>query len=75
MAYSKTRAGNLYGDPGASRVPESTEAFLTLTKQNKQQNAHIVESESHSVVSDSLQPHGLYNLWNSPDHNTGVGSL
>ena len=32
-------------------------------------------SESRSVVSNSLQPHGLYSLWNSPDHNTGVGSL
>ena len=31
-------------------------------------------SESHSVVSDSLQPHGLYNPWNSPGQNTGVGS-
>ena len=33
------------------------------------------ESESHSVVSDSLQPHGLYRPWNSPGQNTGVGSL
>ena len=33
------------------------------------------ESESHSVVSDSLQPHGLYSTWNSPGQNTGVGSL
>ena len=33
------------------------------------------ESESRSVVSDSLQPHGLYSLWNSPGQNTGVGSL
>ena len=33
------------------------------------------ESESFSVVSDSLQPHGLYNAWNSPGQNTGVGSL
>ena len=33
------------------------------------------ERESHSVVSDSLRPHGLYNPWNSPDQNTGVGSL
>ena len=33
------------------------------------------ESESHSVVSDSLGPHGLYSPWNSPSHNTGVGSL
>ena len=33
------------------------------------------ESESHTAVSDSLQPHRLYNPWNSPDQNTGVGSL
>ena len=32
-------------------------------------------SESCSVVSDSLQPHGLYSPWNSPGKNTGVGSL
>ena len=28
-----------------------------------------------SVVSNSLQPHGLYSPWNSPGQNTGVGSL
>ena len=33
------------------------------------------ESESHSVVSDSLRPHGLYSPWKSPGQNTGVGSL
>ena len=33
------------------------------------------ESESCSVVSDSLRPHGLYSPWNSPGQNTGVGSL
>ena len=32
------------------------------------------ESESRSVVSDSLQPQRLYSLWNSPGQNTGVGS-
>ena len=32
-------------------------------------------SESHSVVSDSLRPHGLYSPWNSPGQNTGTGSL
>ena len=31
-------------------------------------------SESHSVVSDSLQPWGPYSPWNSPGQNTGVGS-
>ena len=33
------------------------------------------ESESHSFVSDSLWPHGLYSPWNSPGQNTGVSSL
>ena len=33
------------------------------------------ESESHTVVSNPLQPHGLYSPWNSPGRNTGVGSL
>ena len=34
-----------------------------------------MKSESHSVVSDSLQPHRLHSPWNSPGQNTGVGSL
>ena len=33
------------------------------------------ESESRSVMSNSLRPHGLYSPWNSPGQNTGVGSL
>ena len=33
------------------------------------------ESETGSVMSDSLRPHGLYSPWNSPDQNTGMGSL
>ena len=35
----------------------------------------IMESKSRSVMSDSVKPHGLYSPWNSPDQNTGVGSL
>ena len=34
----------------------------------------IYESESCSIVSNSLWPHGLYSPWNSPGQNTGVGS-
>ena len=34
-----------------------------------------VWSESCSVVSDSLWPHGLYSSWNSLGQNTRVGSL
>ena len=33
------------------------------------------KSESHSGISDSLQPRGQYSLWNSLGQNTGVGSL
>ena len=32
----------------------------------------VSESESGSVVSDSLQSHGPYTPWNSPGWNTGV---
>ena len=32
-------------------------------------------SESRSVMSSSLRPHGLYSPWNSPGWNPGVGSL
>ena len=42
---------------------------------NKLYNNRIRRSETCSVVSDSLQPHGLYNPWNFPGQNTVVGSL
>ena len=35
---------------------------------------HVLTRESHSVVSNSLRPHGLYSPWNSPSQNTEVGS-
>ena len=34
--------------------------------------SYHTQSESHSVVSDSLRPHGLFSPWNSPGQNTGV---
>ena len=43
-------------------------------KQIALHNVGESECESRSVVSDSLQPHGLYSPWNSPGQNTGVGS-
>ena len=36
---------------------------------------HESESESRSVVSDSLWPHEPHSSWNSPGQNTGVSSL
>ena len=38
-------------------------------------NEEESDSESHSVMSDSLRPHGLYSPWNSLGQNTGMGSL
>ena len=42
-------------------------------------NYHTVylklESESCSIMSNSLWPHGLYSPWNSPVQNTAAGSL
>ena len=34
----------------------------------------LLYGESHSVMSDSLPPHGLYSPWHSPGLSTGVGS-
>ena len=39
------------------------------------ENKYTWESESRSVLSYSLRPHGLYTPWNSSSQNTGVGSL
>ena len=47
-----------------------------MTKPQSLEGESWYESESvHSVVSDSLQPHGLYSPWNSPGQNTGVGQI
>ena len=40
----------------------------------KQANLLFSESESRSVVSNSLRSRGLYSPWNSPGQNTGVSS-
>ena len=41
-----------------------------------EQNIKWYESDcaSHSVMSDSLRPHGLYSPWKSLGQNTGVDS-
>ena len=53
--------------------------FSLLIKSRNSPSSHssifISETESRSIVSDSLWPHGLYSPWNSPGQNTGVGSL
>ena len=55
----------------------SSHFYFKLTRYfNSTRNSFVKsESESRSVMSDSLQPHGLYSPWNSPGQNTGVGNL
>ena len=48
-------------------------SVFTLISKTMAKNVQS-ESESHSAVSDSLQPHGLYSPWNSPGQKTRVGS-
>ena len=49
--------------------------FIKLNLKNSRVITVFGESEIHSVVSNSLRPHGLYSPWNSPGQNTGVDSL
>ena len=56
---------------GPSLMKDKSLSFLCLFFPMTQKN----ESESRSVVSNSLLSHGLYSPWNSPGQNTGVGSL
>ena len=71
MKNRKTRPGT---DCGSDHELLIVKDNLKLKKVEKI-TTPFSESESRSVVSDSLQPHGLYSPWNSPGQNTGVGSL
>ena len=76
-------------EKGASSINSLPHSFMEITLKTQSKKKKTLstlkpklivkwkwsERESHSVVSDSLQPHGLYNPWNSPGQNTGVGSL
>ena len=60
----------------SSELGENNSYRIVLRpKWNPQYESAWSESESCSVVSSSLQPHGLYSPWNSLGHNTEVGSL
>ena len=75
VAQSRTRL---------KQLSSSSSSSLSLTDEKKSHQikslvqvltANGSESESCSVMSDSLQPHGLYSPWNSPGQNTGVGTV
>ena len=64
-----------YSTIGHASARQARAAVFLPSLSAAHKDISISESESHSVVSDSLQPHGLYSPWNSPGQNTGVGSL
>ena len=58
-----------------SASPALAGRFFTAEPQGSLYAIDESESESHSVLSDSLRHDGLYSPWNSAGHNTEVGSL
>ena len=58
-------------EPMSLVSPELAGGFFTTESPGKPY--HQEWSESHSVVFNSLRPHGLKSPWNPPGQNTGVG--
>ena len=56
--------------PGALTTQENIS--IVIWEYQKLSSSKIYVSESRSVLSYSLRPHGLYSPWNSPGQNTGV---
>ena len=79
--YSDLSLRVLFNQPGSSKATASQQHYhiiqwlLTFKLTKSSQISHIHVCESHSVMSDSLRPHGLYSPWNSPGQNTRVGGL
>ena len=72
----RTAVQYLYFKPRISRSEVwKQQWYRWYAKKHQLLYCEVKWSESHSVVSDSLRPHGLYSPWNSPGQNTGVGSL
>ena len=57
------------------RHTDSQASKRAVDIEENRKNWKMFESESHSVMSDSLRPHGPYSSWNFTNQNTGVGSL
>ena len=62
-------------NPGTEPGTPALQANSLLPEAPGKPSVRMKWSESRSVMSDSLQPHGLYSPLNSPGQNTGVGSL
>ena len=72
LSWVKTTSFSHLQSPTAPATPPS---LFHVVSSHRLRYLCISESESCSVLSDSLQSHGLYSPWNSPSQNTRVGSL
>ena len=54
---------------------QGSESIFQLNAMSCVISIKVKWSESRPVVSDSLQPHGLYSTWNSPGQIIRAGSL
>ena len=82
MAISTCKSGcwpQSLGQATAQRNASAASSFDTENPVIFPKSREKLYSVSHSVMSDSLRPHGLWSTrflcpWDSPDKNTGVGS-
>ena len=84
IKIARENINNLRDADDTTFMPESKEELKSLLVKVKEEREKVglklnikkmKWSESHSVMSVSLRPHGLYSLWNSLGQNTGVGSF
>ena len=67
--------GKRKGNTLNAKICVLSNTFLREIKRSRVKCSYCSSSEGHSVVSDSLQPYGLYSSWNSPGQNTRVPSV
>ena len=88
LEFCAITAEGLGSIPGqGTKIPQASWHGQKKQKKQVQRNKQILfkikmlwyltfyQSESRSVMPNSLWPHRLYSRWNSPDQNTGVGGL
>ena len=81
LSEPPTRSPNLFRSilPECKRTIKLLSSHLKLGVEEKSSGLMLThvndyvesESESRSIMSDSLRPHGLYSSWNSLGQNTG----
>ena len=75
LRLSAANAGSVGPIPGPLVRELRSHMVCDMTKRLFREVSEEAAESARSVVSDSLQPHGLYSLWNSLGQNMGKGPL